>query len=80
MKEQENKDVITLETVTAYKTTDGQLYENAIDALEHQKDLNFEEDIIQLAETLFNTDNEVIYFVETITNNRHVLKEIFNKI
>jgi len=83
MKEQENKDVITLNPVTAFKTTDGQLYENDIDALEHQKELNFESDIIELIEKFvleipFFDDSKVCK--EFIMANKISLKEIFNRI
>jgi len=83
MKKQENKYVITLNLVTAFKTTDGQLYENDTDALKHQMDLNFEIDINELIEKFaleipFFDDSKVCK--EFIMANKISLKKIFDRL
>lgn len=80
MKEQENKDVITLNPVTAFKTTDGQLYENDIDALEHQKELNFESDIIEFSENYIPYASSRDEFLRYVRENKDLLKEIFDRV
>jgi len=80
MKENENKDVITLNPVTAFKTTDGQLYENDIDALEHQKELNFESDIIEFSENYIPYESDKSDFVRYVMENKDLLKEIFDRL
>lgn len=80
MKEQENKDVITLNPVTAFKTTDGQLYENDIDALEHQKELNFESDIIEFSENYILYESSRDEFLRYVRENKDLLKEIFDRV
>ena len=72
--------IITIEQVTAFKTSDGKLFENDFDAHDHQREINFEQNL----DIIINDfSNEIPFFddskacKEFVMANKDKLKELF---
>jgi hypothetical protein len=77
------KDDIELESITAYKTSDGKLFEYPTDALKHEVKLDFDKNLEKLiddyiSEMPFFSEKSVM--IEFINKNIEELKNMFKRL
>jgi hypothetical protein len=67
-----------MKKVTAYKTSDGRIFENELEAIDYENTIKFKDEIMELL-----VKKDVLHSNETmefIVENRDLLKDIFSKL
>lgn len=62
--------------ITAYKTSDGRLFEDEIDAVQEQRNIDFKDKIKEFAYSIDVYTND--YLIEFLVENKDALTTIFH--